>query len=128
MASPAVAAAAMATTRRAVVVGTSFMMINPVVLGFVRSLRRRYLVSGWRQTGAVTGRAELIRRAEAHGVAVSYCDWRGRVVDVSDQTLAAVLEVLGNGRSYRGADGYVGRDAKAPFPARRSWGFAVQLY
>jgi len=61
-------------------------------------------------------------------VAVSYCDWRGRVVDVSDQTLAAVLEVLGNGRSYRGAGGYVGRDAKAPFPARRSWGFAVQLY
>ena len=30
------------------------------------------------QTSAVTGRAELTRRAQAHGVAVSYQNWRGR--------------------------------------------------
>jgi 4-alpha-glucanotransferase len=85
----------------------------------------------------MTGRAELTRRAQAHGVAVSYQDWRGRLVKVADETLAAVLSALGD-------DGALGEDepraasagrevqahggAVAPFPARRSWGFAVQLY
>ena len=80
------------------------------------------------QTGAVTGRAELTRRAQAHGVAVSYRNWRGHSVEVPDETLTAVLGALGDGepparpaRSRPGA-------AVAPFPARRSWGFAVQLY
>src|SRR5712672_3309224 len=64
------------------------------------------------QTSAVTGRAELTRRAQAHGVAVSYQNWRGRHVEVPDETLDAVLAALGgNG-----------------IPARRSWGFATQLY
>ena len=42
----------------------------------------------------MTGRAELIRRAEAHGVAVSYRNWRGHHVEVPDETLAAVLDAL----------------------------------
>jgi 4-alpha-glucanotransferase len=77
----------------------------------------------------MTGRAELTRRAQAHGVAVSYQNWRGRLVDVPDETLAAVLAALGD----HGAGGYEWSGAspgtaKAPFPARRSWGFAAQLY
>jgi 4-alpha-glucanotransferase len=75
----------------------------------------------------VTARAELIHRAEANGVAVSYHDWRGRLVEVSDETLAAVLDALGNERCPPPADAPVA-GAVAPFPARRSWGFAVQLY
>ena len=47
------------------------------------------------QTSAMTGRAELTRRAQAHGVAVSYQNWRGRHVEVPDETLAAVLGALG---------------------------------
>ena len=91
----------------------------------------------------MTARAELTRRARDHGVAVSYQDWRGRLVEVADETLAAVLSVIAdNGRPAGSADAgprtdRTGRtdrvspaasDAVAPFPARRSWGFTVQLY
>ena len=94
----------------------------------------------------MTARAELTRRAQAHGVAVSYQNWRGRVVEVADETLAAVLAALGDdgrpaaSRDSRGpvdpapgAPGWLGVDSGAghpvaPFPARRSWGFTVQLY
>src|SRR5215470_11635012 len=86
------------------------------------------------QTSAVTGRAELARRAQAHGVAVSYQNWRGRHVEVPDETLAAVLAVIDPGgrppwtpRSRGGQPPRTPR-AVAPFPARRGWGFAVQLY
>jgi 4-alpha-glucanotransferase len=77
----------------------------------------------------MTGRAELTRRAQAHGVAVSYRNWRGRLVDVPDETLAAVLGALGDDRaaSYERPGASPGT-ARAPFPAGRSWGFAVQLY
>jgi 4-alpha-glucanotransferase len=75
----------------------------------------------------VSARAELIHRAEANGVAVSYHNWRGRRVEVSDETLAAVLDALGNERCQPPANAPVA-GAVAPFPARRSWGFAVQLY
>jgi len=61
-------------------------------------------------------------------VAVSYQDWRGRAAEVSDETLAAVLSILGKGRPRpRAARREIG-GARAPWPARRSWGFAVQLY
>src|SRR5580704_3842328 len=80
-----------------------------------------------RHNGAVTGRAELIRRAQAHGVAVSYQNWRGRVVEVTDETLAAVLEALDDERCPKAAKAPTA-GAVAPFPRRRSWGFAVQLY
>src|SRR5260370_35493523 len=41
------------------------------------------------QTGAVTARAELTRRAQAHGVAISYRNWRGRLVEGPRGALAA---------------------------------------
>ena len=82
----------------------------------------------------MTARAELTRRATELGVAVSYQDWRGRLVEVSDETLAAVLAALGDyarptgsGAAGPRADPGAG-GARAPFPARRSWGFTVQLY
>ena len=63
-------------------------------------------------------------------MAVAYHDWRGRFVEVSDETLAAVLDALDDERrpATAGAPvaGVVG--SVAPWPARRSWGFAVQLY
>ncbi|HEX6521889.1 MAG TPA: 4-alpha-glucanotransferase [Streptosporangiaceae bacterium] len=69
---------------------------------------------------------ELRRRAEARGIAVSYRDWQGRPVEVSDDTLAAVLDALGPARSpERSSPREITR---APFPSRRQWGFAVQLY
>jgi 4-alpha-glucanotransferase len=75
----------------------------------------------------VAARAELIGRAEAHGVAVSYHNWRGRLVEVSDETLAAVLDALEDERCPAPAKAPVA-GMVAPFPRRRSWGFAVQLY
>jgi 4-alpha-glucanotransferase len=85
----------------------------------------------------MTGRAELTRRAQAHGVATSYQDWRGRFVEVADETLAAVLSALGDDGALgddeprlraSGPEVRALGDAVAPFPAGRSWGFAVQLY
>jgi 4-alpha-glucanotransferase len=75
----------------------------------------------------MTGRAELTRRAQAHGLAVSYQNWRGRHVEVPDETLAAVLGALGGYEPPAPSSG-APVSARAPFPARRSWGFAVQLY
>src|SRR6266702_7059047 len=84
------------------------------------------------QTSAVTGRAELTRRAQAHGVAVSYQNWRGQHVEVPDETLAAVLAALsrpgGNDPPQISRAGRAARPPVAPWPARRGWGFAVQLY
>ena len=77
--------------------------------------------------GAVTGRAELIRRAEERGVGVSYRNWRGREVAVSDETLAAILAALGDYRPAAAA-GDRAAGAVAPGPRRRAWGFTVQLY
>ena len=81
----------------------------------------------------MTARAELTRRAQQHGVAVSFQDWRGRLVEVPDETLAAVLSVLEADGALAesrapGAGRIAGDDAVAPYPARRSWGFTVQLY
>jgi 4-alpha-glucanotransferase len=74
----------------------------------------------------VTARAELIRRAQERGIAVSYRDWRGRTVEVSDQSLAAVLDALGDDPPRPAGVRVAG--PRAPFPRRRSWGFTVQLY
>jgi 4-alpha-glucanotransferase len=75
----------------------------------------------------MAARAELIRRAEARGVAVSYHNWRGRLIEVSDKTLAAVLGALEDERCPAAAKAPAA-GAVAPFPRTRSWGFAVQLY
>ena len=61
-------------------------------------------------------------------MAVSYQDWRGRIAEVSDQTLAAVLDALGSGRPCPPAGPREIGGARAPWPDRRSWGFTVQLY
>jgi 4-alpha-glucanotransferase len=81
---------------------------------------------------------ELSRRAEAHGVATSYQDWRGQRVEVGEETLAAILAGLGEqpGRSGPGTRPARGggperaalAGATAPAPPARSWGFALQLY
>ena len=60
-------------------------------------------------------------------MAVSYQNWRGQHVEVPDETLAAVLAALGENEAPPARPGPVGA-AVAPFPARRGWGFAVQLY
>ena len=46
--------------------------------------------------GRPTDRAELVSRAQARGVAVSYQDWRGREVEVGADTLEAILDALGD--------------------------------
>ena len=66
-------------------------------------------------------------------MAVSYRNWRGRLVEVPDETLAAVLSALGDDEPPGGSadpevQAHALGGAVAPFPARRSWGFAVQLY
>src|SRR5487761_1487587 len=83
-------------------------------------------------------RADLVRRAQARGVAASYRDWRGREVEVGSETLAAILAVLGDPEtpprparpgdgSGDPAEGAFGK-IRAPQPQGRSWGFTVQLY
>ncbi len=80
--------------------------------------------------------AELIRRAEAAGVSVSYLDWRRERVQVPERTLEAILDALG---VRAGADDAISGSAhlaehygSAPvlpsLPASRVWGFTIQLY
>ena len=62
-------------------------------------------------------------------MAVSYRNWRGHLVEVPDETLVAVLGALGDREPLATPSALPARgDAVAPFPARRSWGFAAQLY
>jgi 4-alpha-glucanotransferase len=76
--------------------------------------------------------AELRRRAAELGVSVSYWDWHGHEVIVSDETLAAIVAALSDTVHAGGGGGGGGAvavpDAVAPVPAERSWGFTVQLY
>ena len=72
---------------------------------------------------------ELRRRAVAMGVSVSYWDWRGQETTVPDETLEAILAVLGDCTPPGQPPGQPAeRPARAPVPERRSWGFTVQLY
>ncbi|MCW2931726.1 MAG: malQ [Actinomycetia bacterium] len=74
---------------------------------------------------------DLRDRATAMGVEVTYWDWNGRQTIVSDETLAAIVGALGDtppaGRAEPTGNGHL-LDAVAPVPAKRSWGFKVQLY
>jgi 4-alpha-glucanotransferase len=71
--------------------------------------------------------SELRRRAAELGVSVSYHDWQGHQVTVSDETLTAIVAELENAPAPDGAAAPAA-GAVAPAPAQRSWGFAVQLY
>ncbi|MBV9855382.1 MAG: 4-alpha-glucanotransferase [Streptosporangiaceae bacterium] len=90
-------------------------------------------------------REELRRRAVAMGVMVTYGDGYGREVEVPDETLAAIVEALAgtpppdpekaasqvtglNPPTSRTVTQGTPLNSAAPFPERRSWGFAVQLY
>ena len=85
----------------------------------------------WGKLVRVTN-AELRHRAAELGVSVSYWDWQGQEVMVSDQTLAAIVAALETVpmKTVPPADGAhrPPPGAVAPAPAARSWGFAVQLY
>ncbi len=84
----------------------------------------------------------LIRRAEAAGIAPSYLDRHQQLVEVSDETLAAILDALASVPGAAadatesrpcGVDGRPGPEepgsaARPRIPAGRSWGFTVQLY
>src|ERR1700761_2594663 len=69
---------------------------------------------------------ELRQRAPELGVSVSYWDWQGHEVTVSDETLTAIVAALEDAPQADGS--FTAADAVAPVPAQRSWGFAVQLY
>ena len=76
---------------------------------------------------------ELIKRAEALGVAVSYVNWRRERVDVPPETLRAIVDALGDVPAAQPADqrSSTAADAAMPLlglPQRRAWGFTVQLY
>jgi 4-alpha-glucanotransferase len=88
---------------------------------------------------------ELIRRAEAAGIVPSYLDSRQQRVEVSADTLTAILDALGepaepgelgrpderSGPEVRDVPDVSGLGADAPrppVPRDRSWGFTVQLY
>ena len=78
---------------------------------------------------------ELRQRAAEMGVLVTYWDWQGREVTVPDETLAAIVAVLGDtpplsagpGAAQDAVPGPV-PGAAASVPDRRTWGFTVQLY
>ena len=76
---------------------------------------------------------ELIRRAEAAGIAPRYRDWRDQNAEVSAETLTAILDALDSGPAPAGAlpgghPGHLDEPGPPRVPGRRSWGFTVQLY
>jgi len=80
---------------------------------------------------------ELRQRAADMGVLVTFWDWQGHEVTVPDETLAAIVAALESAPPEAVPDpgaipglvsGWAGRQAIAPVPQRRAWGFAVQLY
>ncbi|HEY7015752.1 MAG TPA: 4-alpha-glucanotransferase [Streptosporangiaceae bacterium] len=75
---------------------------------------------------------ELIRRAEAAGIAPRYRDWRDHETEVSAETLTAILDALdsvpGPSGAPPGDSEHLGEPGRPRVPGRRSWGFTVQLY
>ena len=85
-------------------------------------------VANSRQCGKLVrvSNGELRQRAAELGVSVSYWDWQGREVIVSDETLTAIVTALEDAPPANTA--FAAPESVAPVPAERSWGFAVQLY
>ena len=97
---------------------------------------------------------EIIRRAEAAGIAPAYENWRHERVEVPIETLEALLAALDRADAKAGDDAKAADDAKAgadggtgageragtggahrqvltgvpDLPAHKTWGFTVQLY
>src|SRR5580692_8721533 len=76
---------------------------------------------------------ELLQRARNAGIATEYYDWRGQYVAVPAETLAAILDVLEQAPEPAESDpdeadsnGLV--PPRLTIPAKRQWGFTVQLY
>ena len=78
---------------------------------------------------------QLRRQAEAHGVAASYQDWRGRRVEVGGEALRAILAALADTppladrpsqASARPLAAHPAPPLALPPPGRR-WGFTVPL-
>jgi 4-alpha-glucanotransferase len=72
---------------------------------------------------------ELIRVAEARGVATSYLTSQGREVAVSPETIGVILAALGDppAASLPPVDPELA-SLSAPVPDHRSWGLTIQLY
>ncbi|MGD0702406.1 MAG: 4-alpha-glucanotransferase [Trebonia sp.] len=70
---------------------------------------------------------ELRRQAAELGVSVSYWDWQGREVTVPGETLRAIVTAL-EAVPLPAGHAPTPREAVAPVPSERSWGFSVQLY
>ena len=84
------------------------------------------------KTGACSGRArqwfgaaQNSRCGPGPAVAVSYQDWHGRLVEVPDETLDAVVAALGSQRACSRSARPGGRRYSA-VPSGRSWGFTVR--
>ncbi|HWG15938.1 MAG TPA: 4-alpha-glucanotransferase [Streptosporangiaceae bacterium] len=78
---------------------------------------------------------ELLRAAQARGVATSYNASHGREVTVAPATIEAILAALGDppptrstGAAEPDAETTARAEAVAPAPQRRSWGLTIQLY
>jgi 4-alpha-glucanotransferase len=72
----------------------------------------------------------LLRRAGAAGVAPVYQNWLKQDVAVSEETLTAILDALGDLPAVSGVSAETtGTSFGVPrIPHERSWGFSVQLY
>ena len=77
---------------------------------------------------------ELMRVAQARGVATSYHASQGREVTAAPATIEAILAALGDPPATRPptrparAENEAWAEAVAPAPQRRSWGLTIQLY
>jgi 4-alpha-glucanotransferase len=73
---------------------------------------------------------QLMERARGAGIVTEYRDWRGRLVSVPAETLAAILEVLDQPVATTTEAQSAPPDAERglELPATRQWGFTLQLY
>lgn len=71
----------------------------------------------------------LVERAARAGVALSYADWKGRTRDIDEETVARLVDILGEPLAARRREPF--RRAYLPEEidnGGRVWGVAIQLY
>ena len=71
---------------------------------------------------------QLFERARNAGITPEYRDWEGRPVEVPAETLAAILEELGEPGARPAPAGSPPSPTRLELPSVRQWGFTVQLY